>query len=110
MPGPRGDRGRVGPPGRSGPPTILGIKGEPGLVGMRGERSIVRNQGRERRKHQSKSSKCSTTNQLQTMYCAFKKLKSDAALQVSFHGTVRVHGDDKCNRWYFKFNGNECSG
>ena len=42
--------------------------------------------------------------------CAFKKLKSDTALKVSFHGTVRVHGDDKCNRWYFKFNGNECSG
>ena len=44
MPGPRRDRGRVGPPGRSGPPRILRIKGEPGLVGMRGERSIVRNQ------------------------------------------------------------------
>ena len=24
---------------------------------------------------------------------------------------MRVRGnDDKCNRWYFKFNGNECSG
>ena len=23
---------------------------------------------------------------------------------------MRVHGDSKCNRWYFKFNGNECSG
>ena len=44
MPGPRRDRGRVGPPGRSGPPRILGIKGEPGLVRMRGERIIVRNQ------------------------------------------------------------------
>ena len=42
--------------------------------------------------------------------CAFKKLKSDTALRVSFHGTMRVHGDSKCNRWYFKFNGNECSG
>ena len=31
-------------------------------------------------------------------------------LKVSFHGTVRVHGDDKCTRWYFTFNGNECSG
>ena len=39
-----------------------------------------------------------------------KKKKSDTALKVSFHGTVRVHGDSKCNRWYFKFNGNECSG
>ena len=23
---------------------------------------------------------------------------------------MKVHGDNKCNRWYFKFNGNECSG
>ena len=23
---------------------------------------------------------------------------------------MRMIGDQKCNRWYFKFNGNECSG
>ena len=23
---------------------------------------------------------------------------------------MRTYGDAKCNRWYFKFNGNECSG
>ena len=23
---------------------------------------------------------------------------------------MRVIGDEKCNRWYFKFNGNECNG
>ena len=23
---------------------------------------------------------------------------------------MRIYGDNKCNRWYFKFNGNECSG
>ena len=23
---------------------------------------------------------------------------------------MRVVGDNKCNRWYFKFNGNECNG
>ena len=42
--------------------------------------------------------------------CAFKKLKSGSALKVSFQGNMRVQGDRKCNRWYFKFNGNECSG
>ena len=42
--------------------------------------------------------------------CAFNKLKSYSALKVSFHGNMRVSGDNKCNRWYFKFNGNECSG
>ena len=42
--------------------------------------------------------------------CAFKKLKSDSALKVSFQGVMRVMGDRKCNRWYFKFNGNKCRG
>ena len=42
--------------------------------------------------------------------CAFNKLKSDTALLVSFKGNTRVHSNNKCNRWYFKFNGNECSG
>ena len=31
-------------------------------------------------------------------------------LKVSFQGNILVDGDTKCNRWYFKFNGNECSG
>ena len=42
--------------------------------------------------------------------CAFNKLKSDTALKVSFQGTMRVIGNLKCSRWYFKFSGNECSG
>ena len=56
-------------------------------------------------------------SELQTFYlfiffqeCAFNKVKSDTALKVSFQGVMRVIGDVKCNRWYFKFNGNECSG
>ena len=42
--------------------------------------------------------------------CTFNKLTSDTSLKVSFHGNMRVSGNYKCNRWYFKFNGNECSG
>ena len=42
--------------------------------------------------------------------CTFNKLTSDTSLKVSFQGNMRVRGDYKCNRWYFKFNGNECSG
>ena len=43
--------------------------------------------------------------------CSFKKLQPDTALKVSFQGSMRVYGSgSKCNRWYFKFNGNECSG
>ena len=43
--------------------------------------------------------------------CAFNKLQSTSALRVSFQGNMRVYGSrTTCNRWYFKFNGNECSG
>ena len=42
--------------------------------------------------------------------CVFNKLRSDTALKVSFQGVMRVVGNGKCNRWYFKFNGNECNG
>ena len=42
--------------------------------------------------------------------CSFNKLQSDTAIKVSFQGNMRVSGSKKCNRWFFKFNGNECSG
>ena len=42
--------------------------------------------------------------------CAFNKLQSDSALRVSFQGNMIVYDNYKCNRWYFKFSGNECSG
>ena len=42
--------------------------------------------------------------------CAFNKQQSNSALRVSFQGNMRVLGSSKCNRWYFTFNGNECSG
>ena len=41
--------------------------------------------------------------------CTFNKLTSDTSLKVSFQGNLRVRGNTKCNRWYFKINGNECS-
>ena len=42
--------------------------------------------------------------------CAFNKLQSSSALKVSFQGNTRILNHGKCNRWYFKFNSNECSG
>lgn len=42
--------------------------------------------------------------------CSFNKLKADTALKVSYQGNVKMYGDQKCIRLYFKFNGNECSG
>ena len=40
-------------------------------------------------------------------------MQSDSALRVSFQGNMGVRNlgtISKCNRWYFKFNGHECSG
>jgi len=42
--------------------------------------------------------------------CSLNKLQSDTAIKVSFLGNMRVQGSSRCNRWFFKFNGNECSG
>ena len=43
--------------------------------------------------------------------CSFNKLQSDTAIKVSFQGVMRVDGtSSNCNRWFFKFNGNECTG
>ena len=42
--------------------------------------------------------------------CLFNKLQSDTAMIVSFQGNMRVFGSSKCSRWFFKCNGNECSG
>jgi len=42
--------------------------------------------------------------------CSFNKLHDNTALRVSYQGNVNIYSNNKCNRWYFKFNGNECSG
>ncbi|KAL9982222.1 hypothetical protein ACROYT_G011036 [Oculina patagonica] len=42
--------------------------------------------------------------------CSFNKLLNNTALKVSYQGNIRVYTNGACDRWYFKFNGNECSG
>ena len=42
--------------------------------------------------------------------CTFNKLTSNTSLKVSFQENMRVRGSNRCSRWYFKFNENECSG
>ena len=42
--------------------------------------------------------------------CLYQKL-SDTALHVYWTGALRIHGCDRCcKRWYFTFDGAECSG
>ena len=43
--------------------------------------------------------------------CVFTKNVSDNALHVYWTGALRIHGCNSCcKRWYFTFNGAECSG
>ena len=43
--------------------------------------------------------------------CVFTKNFSDTALHVYWTGALRIHGcSNCCKRWYFTFNGAECSG
>ncbi|CAH3194339.1 unnamed protein product [Porites evermanni] len=127
----QGMKGQQGLLGMKGERGIAGMKGEQGAVGIKGERGIVGNQGRKGDKGEkgesAKASQASVvpqTNWKQCVWksasgtdngkikdCAFNKLQSNSALRVSFQGNTRVYGSgSKCNRWYFKFNGNECSG
>ena len=42
--------------------------------------------------------------------CIFKKLSDNTALRVFWTGALRIHNCDTCcARWYFTFNGAECS-
>ena len=42
--------------------------------------------------------------------CEFTKNFSDTSLHVYFAGNLRIYGcDGCCSRWYFTFNGAECS-
>ncbi len=42
--------------------------------------------------------------------CSFRKTYSNTALRVSYQGNIQIYSHQACSRWFFKFNGNECSG
>ena len=42
--------------------------------------------------------------------CIFKKMSDNTGLRVFWNGVLRLEGcDNCCRRWYFTFNGAECS-
>jgi len=122
MPGTKGERGPGGPRGKNGLPGMMGIKGEPGIVGAQGKKGDKGEKGESVKASQANA--VPQTNWKQCVWkqqysadngkikdCSFNKLQSGTALKVSFQGNTRVYGSgSRCNRWYFKFSGNECSG
>ena len=41
--------------------------------------------------------------------CIFNKKYDNTSLRVFYEGTLRSHGSPSCNRWYFTFDGEECT-
>ena len=41
--------------------------------------------------------------------CIFNKKYDNTSLRVFYEGTLRSYGSNVCNRWYFTFDGAECT-
>jgi len=99
--GANGGLGPEGPPGKAGPKGSPGVKGEqgpPGVVPQRNWKQCVWGPLNDDR------------DSGLIKDCVFVKKANDTALKVEFDGDFRVAGCERCcKRWYFAFNGVECS-
>ncbi|KAL9975800.1 hypothetical protein ACROYT_G013004 [Oculina patagonica] len=115
-PGAEGKKGAKGELGVQGPAGQKGGRGEKGDSGTPGtpqlsshmnwkECTWKKSDGKDSGVIQASDlSLCCSTN------CEFMKNFTDTALHVYFAGNLRIHGCDTCcSRWYFTFNGAECS-
>ncbi|MCI4391756.1 hypothetical protein PGIGA_G00138180 [Pangasianodon gigas] len=111
--GPPGVQGRDGNPGVNGIPGTPGIPGRDGVKGEKGE--CVMERFEEPWKPNYKQCAWSALNYGidlgKITDCTFTKLRSDSALRVLFSGSLRLKCKTACcGRWYFTFNGAECTG
>ncbi|XP_078368124.1 collagen triple helix repeat-containing protein 1-like [Oculina patagonica] len=104
-PGIPGSPGLPGPYGRDG---AKGDKGEKGETGLKGEKGGT--QASSNWKQCVWRSGDGQDNGL-LKDCLFKKVHDSTALHVFYSGALRVYGCTSCcKRWFFTFNGAECSG
>ncbi|XP_036372250.1 collagen triple helix repeat-containing protein 1-like [Megalops cyprinoides] len=111
--GPPGTPGRDGNPGMNGIPGTPGIPGRDGLKGEKGECASERFEEpwRPNFKQCAWSSLNYGIDLGKITDCTFTKLRSDSALRVLFSGSLRLKCKTACcQRWYFTFNGAECTG
>ncbi|TSV28435.1 Regulating synaptic membrane exocytosis protein 2 [Bagarius yarrelli] len=111
--GPPGVQGRDGNPGVNGIPGTPGIPGRDGVKGEKGE--CVTERFEEVWKPNYKQCAWSALNYGidlgKIADCTFTKLRSDSVLRVLFSGSLRLKCKTACcGRWYFTFNGAECTG
>ncbi|XP_028646767.1 collagen triple helix repeat-containing protein 1 isoform X1 [Erpetoichthys calabaricus] len=111
--GPPGHTGKDGNPGVNGIPGTPGIPGRDGLKGEKGE--CMRESFEEPWKPNYKQCAWSSLNYGidlgKIADCTFTKMRTDSALRVVFSGSLRLKCKNACcQRWYFTFNGAECTG
>ncbi|XP_028402213.1 collagen triple helix repeat-containing protein 1-like [Dendronephthya gigantea] len=99
IPGAPGSPGRNAGPGPAGPP---GPKGEPGKPGASAYTSDLNWKQCVWKREDLKE------NGL-IQNCIFNKKYSNTSLRVFYEGTLRSLGSNVCNRWYFTFDGAECT-
>ncbi|ETE73906.1 Collagen triple helix repeat-containing protein 1 [Ophiophagus hannah] len=113
MQGPIGFPGRDGNPGINGIPGTPGIPGRDGLKGEKGE--CIQESFEESWTPNYKQCSWSALNYGidlgKIAECTFTKMRTNSALRVLFSGSLRLKCRNACcQRWYFTFNGAECSG
>ncbi|CAH3161913.1 unnamed protein product [Porites evermanni] len=119
--GAKGDLGSPGKTGTQGPPGTdgkKGAKGEPGIqgsAGQKGQRGDKGDSGTSRLASHMNWKECAwkkgDSKDSGLIYnCDFLKKYSDTSLHVYYAGNLRIASyDNSCSRWYFTFNGAECS-
>ncbi|XP_068717722.1 collagen triple helix repeat-containing protein 1-like isoform X1 [Montipora capricornis] len=126
--GAKGDQGQPGKAGPQGPRGVVGPDGADGKDGAKGERGVQGPPGQKGERGESGASgapgvmafknwkECAWKNINDgkdhglIKDCVFTKNFSDTALHVAWTGGFRVSGcTNCCKRWYFTFNGAECS-
>ncbi|CAL8357834.1 collagen triple helix repeat-containing protein 1 isoform X1 [Gadus morhua] len=111
--GPAGNPGREGNPGTNGIPGTPGIPGRDGMRGEKGEcvSEVFEEPWRPNYKQCAWNSLNYGIDLGKIADCTFTKLRSDSALRVLFSGSLRLKCKTACcQRWYFTFNGAECTG
>ncbi|CAH3021722.1 unnamed protein product, partial [Porites evermanni] len=124
IPGVNGIPGSPGIPGRDGRDGVKGEKGGPGKTGQQGRVGLKGKRGEKGESQVLGSAylpshvnwkECSwkkadgrDTGEIYS--CQFMKNFTETALHVYFDGNLRIYNCDSCcSRWYFTFNGAECS-
>ncbi|XP_047454592.1 collagen triple helix repeat-containing protein 1-like isoform X2 [Mugil cephalus] len=111
--GPAGTPGRDGNPGANGIPGTPGIPGRDGLKGEKGEcvSEVFEEPWRPNYKQCAWNSLNYGIDLGKVADCTFTKMRSDSSLRVLFSGSLRLKCKNACcQRWYFTFNGAECTG